>query len=66
MSARQRQEDTASVWEACECNRDFADTLDEFQSALIVAYEHALEQGVSPNAALALILDMATSEMQRT
>ncbi|MGO9483354.1 MAG: hypothetical protein ACLPX9_02045 [Rhodomicrobium sp.] len=66
MSARQRQKATAIVWETCESNLDLADPLDEFQSALIVAYEHALEQGISSSAALAVILDMASSEMQRT
>lgn len=65
MSARQSQKATAIVWDACEINRDFTDTFDEFRSALIVAYEHALEQGISPSAALAAILDMAASEMQR-
>jgi hypothetical protein len=66
MSARQSQKATAIVWDAYEINRDItADTFDEFRSALIVAYEHALEQGISPRAALAAILDMAASEMQR-
>ena len=65
MSARQSQKATAIVWDAREINRDFTDTLDDFRSALIVAYEHALEQGISPRAALAAILDMAASEMQR-
>ena len=65
MSARQRERATAFVLDASENDRDLADPLEEFQSALIRAYEHALEQGISPSTALAVILDMASSEIQR-
>jgi len=51
--------------ETCENNRDLADPLEEFQSALIIAYEHALEQGISPSTALAVILELTSSEIQR-
>jgi hypothetical protein len=48
-----------------ETNRDLADPLEEFQSALILAYENALEQGISPSAALAVILELTSSEIRR-
>jgi hypothetical protein len=64
MSARQRKRATAIVSETCENNRDLAVPLEEFQSALILAYEDVLEQGISPSTALAVILDMASSETQ--
>ena len=53
------------VMEKCESNRDRPDPLDELQSALILAYEHALEQGISPGTALAVILEVTSSEIQR-
>ncbi len=65
MSARQTQNATAIVLGTCERNRDLADALEEFQSALILAYERALEQGISPSTAMAVILDWASSEMRR-
>ena len=51
--------------ETYENNRDLAGPLEEFQSALILAYERALEQGISPNTALAVILELTSSEMHR-
>jgi hypothetical protein len=65
MSARQRGKATAIVLETCDNNRDLADPLEALQSALILAFEHALEKGISPSTALAVILDMASSETQR-
>ena len=49
----------------CENDRDLADPLEEFQSALILAYEHALERGISPGIALAAILELTSTEMLR-
>ncbi len=65
MSTRQRGRITSIVWETCEKSRDLADPLDELQSAIIFAYEHALEQGISPGAALAVILELTSTEIQR-
>jgi hypothetical protein len=65
MSARQDEKATVIVLETFASKGDVADPLEEFQSALIVAYEQALEQGISPCAALAVIVDMTFSEMQR-
>ncbi len=39
--------------------------IDEFKSALIVAYEQALESGISPAYALGAILDWASLEFKR-
>jgi hypothetical protein len=54
-----------NVSERCEKNRDLADPLEEFQSALLLAYERAVEQGIRPADALAALLELASSEMQR-
>jgi hypothetical protein len=53
------------VLETCETSRDPADPLEEFQSALIRAYEHALEQGISPSNAVAAMLELTSLEIQR-
>lgn len=49
-------------------NRDeqSPEALDEFKSALIVAYEQALEEGISSCAALAAMLDLAAAELRRS
>ncbi len=39
--------------------------IDDFKSALIVAYEQALENGVSPSYALWAILDWVSLEFKR-
>jgi hypothetical protein len=39
--------------------------VDGFRTQLIVAYEHALEEGVNPIAALSVMLDWASQEMRR-
>lgn len=47
-------------------NRDGApETMDEFMSVLMIAYEQALEEGVSPPAALAAVLDWVSLELRR-
>jgi hypothetical protein len=65
MSTRDGERATTIMLEMCENERDFADPIEEFQSALILAYETALEQGISPSDALAVILELASSEIQR-
>ncbi len=42
-----------------------AEAVDEFKSALIVAYEQALQNGISPGSALGAILDWTSSEVRR-
>jgi len=39
--------------------------IDNFESALIAAYERALESGLAPGAALAAMLDWISSEFAR-
>jgi len=39
--------------------------VDEFKSALIVAYEHALESGITPAFALGATLDWISAEFKR-
>ena len=65
MGTRQRERATTIMSETCENNRDLAEPLEELQSALILAYEHALERGISPSTALAVILELTSSEIQR-
>jgi hypothetical protein len=43
-----------------------SEAMDELRSALIIAYEHALESGVCPSAALAAILDWMLPEFKRS
>lgn len=50
---------------ARENNHDPSEPLEELQSALILAYERALEQGISPIAAIAAIIDIASLEARR-
>jgi hypothetical protein len=42
-----------------------AQAMDEFESALILAYEQALKNGVSPYEALAVMLGLASTETLR-
>jgi hypothetical protein len=42
-----------------------AQVMDEFESALILAYEQALENGVPPYEALAVMLGLASAETSR-
>jgi hypothetical protein len=42
-----------------------AEAIDEFKSALIVAYEQALENGMSPGSLLGTMLDWAALEVKR-
>ncbi len=39
--------------------------INDFKSVLIISYEQALEEGVSPNAALAAVLDWVLTEFKR-
>ena len=47
-------------------NKDGApEAIDELKSSVIVAYEHALELGISPSAAIGAVLDLLSLEFQR-
>lgn len=65
MSNRQRGKDTSIGLETCQKFHDLVDPLDEFQSALILAYEGVLAKGVRPSIALAVMLEFTSTEMQR-
>lgn len=43
----------------------YAQVMDAFESAVISAYEQAVQNGVSPYSALAIMLDLASLETQR-
>ena len=38
---------------------------DDFKSVLIIAYEQAIEEGMSPGAAIGIVLDWISLEMKR-
>ncbi len=42
------------------------EAIDEFKSALIIAYEQALKGGLTPSAALAAMLDWLSLEFKRS
>ena len=42
-----------------------AGAADHFKSVLIIAYEQALEEGISPSAAIGIALDWLAIEMKR-
>jgi hypothetical protein len=47
-----------------ECDAS-SEALDEFKSAIIIAYEQALEGGMSSSAAFAAVLDLLSAEFKR-
>jgi hypothetical protein len=44
---------------------DSAEAADSFKSVLIIAYEQALEEGISPSAAIGIVLDWVSLELKR-
>jgi hypothetical protein len=53
------------LFEGFEREDDSAEAADEFKSALIVAYEQALQSGISPGHALGTMLDWVSLEVRR-
>ena len=47
----------------CDASKE---ALEEFRSAVIVAYEQALEEGISANAAFSAMLDLMAAELKRS
>jgi len=47
-----------------ECDAS-SEALDEFKSAIIIAYERALEGGISSSAAFSAMLDLLAAELKR-
>ena len=54
-----------TLFEGFEKENTSTEAIDEFKSALIVAYEHALENGMSPGSVLGTMLDWAALEVKR-
>jgi hypothetical protein len=54
-----------TLFEGFEKENTSTDAIDDFKSALIVAYEQALENGMSPGSALGTMLDWAALEVKR-
>jgi hypothetical protein len=55
----------ANLFEGFEKDSGGAEALAAFESALMVAYEQALDNGVCPSMVLAVMLDMAAREARR-
>lgn len=54
-----------TLFEGFEKENISTDAIDEFKSALIVAYEQALENGMSPGSVFGAMLDWAALEVKR-
>jgi hypothetical protein len=54
-----------ALFEGFERENTSAEAIDEFKSALIVVYEQALENGMSPGSVLGTMLDWAALEVKR-
>jgi hypothetical protein len=54
------------LFEGFEPDEQSSTALDNFKSAIITAYERALDDGISSSVALAAMLDMASTELMRT
>ena len=65
MFARNQRIVPAALFEGFKKKDNTPEAIDEFRSALIIAYEQAIEDGISPNAALAAALDWLSLELKR-
>lgn len=55
-----------ALFEGCRQESVSPKAAEDFMSVLIIAYEQALEEGVSPGAALAAVLDWVVIEFKRS
>ncbi len=65
MLGHNRQSVPLTLFEGFEKEEISVEAVDEFKSALIVAYEQALQNGVSPGFALGTMLDWVSLEVKR-
>ncbi len=65
MLGHNRQLVSLALFEGFEKEEISAEAVDDFKSALIVAYEQALQNGISPGYALATMLDWVSLEVRR-
>jgi hypothetical protein len=65
MLARDHQHVALALLGAFHAEDTSAIPMDNFKSSLIVAYEQALENGLSPGSALWAMLDWVTAEFKR-
>jgi hypothetical protein len=66
MSGRSQQLIPLALLEGLRKEGASSEAIDEFGSALIIAYEQALDSGLTPSAALAAMLDWVLSEFQKS
>jgi hypothetical protein len=55
----------SALFDGFEQNDPAQEPVDSFRSELIIAYERALENGISPITALSAVLDWASQEIKR-
>jgi len=65
MLGHNRQPVPLALFEGFEKEHISAEAVDEFKSALIVAYEQALQSGIAPGYALGAMLDWVSLEVRR-
>jgi hypothetical protein len=65
MSSHDRRIVPSALFDECKRDETSTEALDEFKSALIVAYEQALEDGMSSGTALAAMIDVMSMEIKR-
>jgi hypothetical protein len=65
MLGHNRQPVPLDLFEGFEREDDSAEASGEFKSAVIIAYEQALQNGVSPGQALGTMLDWISLEVRR-
>jgi hypothetical protein len=66
MFGHNQQPVPSALFEGFSRDEQSSGALDNFKSALIVAYERALDEGISSGVALAAMLDMAATELKRS
>ncbi|MGO9483480.1 MAG: hypothetical protein ACLPX9_02685 [Rhodomicrobium sp.] len=65
MLGHNREPVPLALFEGFEKDNISAEAIDEFKSALIVAYEQALQDGINPGFALGTMLDWVSLEVKR-
>jgi hypothetical protein len=65
MFGHNRRPVSPALFEGFSGTEQSNEALDDFKSALIIAFEQALEDGISSSMALAAMLDLAAAELRR-
>ncbi len=65
MLGHNRRAVPAALFEGFTRDPQPAEAIDEFTSALIIAYENAILNGMCPNSVIAAVLDWASLEIKK-